>query len=88
VLRAFAEIWVRLTIKIAMARSSVPRCSSYWAAGPSSPTWLMFAVLGNASSGGAAAPLLLPPLHAFIGRFLSSGATVNIIHNAVYFGNV
>ncbi len=34
------------------------------------PTWLLFVILGNTSSGGAVAPPLLPPPYAFIGRFL------------------
>lgn len=49
------------------------------------PTWLLFVVLGNTSSGGAVAPPLLPPFYAFVGWFLPPGATVDIIRGAVYF---
>lgn len=49
------------------------------------PTWLLFVVLGNTSSGGAVAPPLLPAFHAFIGRWLSPGATVEALRGAIYF---
>ena len=49
------------------------------------PTWLLFIVLGNTSSGGAVSPPLLPPFYSFIGRWLPPGATVSALRNAVYF---
>jgi hypothetical protein len=49
------------------------------------PTWLLFVIVGNAASGGAVAPPLLPPVYAFIGRWLPSGATVEALRNVVYF---
>jgi hypothetical protein len=49
------------------------------------PTWLLFIILGNTSSGGVAPPLLLPQPYAFVGRFLPPGATVGIVRTAVYF---
>ena len=49
------------------------------------PTWLFFVVLGNASSGGAVAPPLLPPPFAFVSQWLPSGATVTAMRDAVYF---
>jgi hypothetical protein len=49
------------------------------------PTWLFFVILGNASSGGAVAPALLPQPFAFISRWLPSGATVSALRNAIYF---
>ena len=49
------------------------------------PTWTLFVILGNTSSGGAVAQPLLPPFYAFIGRFLPPGATVSIVRTAVYF---
>jgi hypothetical protein len=48
------------------------------------PTWTLFVILGNTSSGGAVAQPL-PPFYAFIGRFLPPGATVSIVRTAVYF---
>jgi hypothetical protein len=49
------------------------------------PTWLLFVVLGNSSSGGAVAPPLLPGPFAFVSQWLPSGATVTSLRNAVYF---
>ena len=49
------------------------------------PTWLFFVVLGNSASGGAVAPPLLPPLFAFLSRWLPSGATVTALREAIYF---
>jgi len=49
------------------------------------PTWLLFVVLGNSSSGGAVAPALLPAPFAFVSQWLPSGATVTALRNAVYF---
>ncbi|MDT7801200.1 MAG: hypothetical protein QOI78_4633 [Actinomycetota bacterium] len=51
------------------------------------PTWLLFVVLGNSSSGGAVAPPLLPAPFAFVSQWLPSGATVTSLRNAVYFVN-
>jgi hypothetical protein len=49
------------------------------------PTWLFFVILGNASSGGAVSPPLLPPPFAFFSEWLPSGATVTSLRDAVYF---
>jgi hypothetical protein len=49
------------------------------------PTWLLFVVLGNSSSGGAVSPPLLPRPYAIISQWLPSGATVTALRNAVYF---
>jgi hypothetical protein len=49
------------------------------------PTWTLFVILGNTSSGGAVAQPLLPPFYDFIGRFLPPGVTVSIVRTAVYF---
>ena len=49
------------------------------------PTWLFFVILGNASSGGAVSPALLPQPFAFLSQWLPSGATVSALRNAVYF---
>jgi hypothetical protein len=49
------------------------------------PTFLLFVVLGNSSSGGAVAPPLLPPRLAIVSEWLPSGATVTAIREAVYF---
>jgi hypothetical protein len=49
------------------------------------PTWLFFVILGNASSGGAVSPPLLPQPFAFISQWLPSGASVTSLRNAIYF---
>ena len=49
------------------------------------PTWLLFVVLGNSSSGGAVSPPLLPHPYRIISQWLPSGATVTATRNAVYF---
>jgi hypothetical protein len=49
------------------------------------PTWLFFVVLGNASSGGAVSPPLLPQPFADLSQWLPSGATVTALRNAIYF---
>jgi hypothetical protein len=51
------------------------------------PTWLFFVVLGNSASGGAVAPPLLPHAFAIISQWLPSGATVEALRNAIYFGD-
>jgi hypothetical protein len=51
------------------------------------PTWLFFVVLGNSASGGAVAPPLLPHTFAIISQWLPSGATVDALRNAIYFGD-
>jgi hypothetical protein len=82
---SFGELWGALALEVTVAALV---CSTFivlvggWAI---LPTWLLFVVLGNASSGGAVAPPLLPPFYAFIGRFLPPGATVDTIRSAVYF---
>ena len=49
------------------------------------PTFLLFVVLGNASSGGAVAPPLLPRPFAIVSQWLPSGVTVTALRDATYF---
>jgi hypothetical protein len=82
---AFFALWVALGAQIAVAalfNATMLTLIRHWAM---IPTWLFFVAFGNAASGGAVAPPLLPPFYAFIGRFLPNGATVETIRNAVYF---
>jgi hypothetical protein len=81
----FAELWAVLAAEVAVAAlfnswmlTLIPR----WAI---VPTWGLFIAIGNASSGGAVAPPLLPAFYRFVGRFLPNGATVETLRNAVYF---
>jgi hypothetical protein len=84
---SFAELWLAFGAEIAVAAlfcSTMLVLIGRWAF---IPTWLLFIVLGNTSSGGAVAQPLLPQPYAFIGRFLPPGATVGIVRAAVYFGH-
>lgn len=81
----FPEIWVAVAAEVAASAlfcSLMLVLAGRWAI---IPTWLLFVVLGNTSSGGAVAPPLLPQPYAFIGRFLPPGATIGTIRTAVYF---
>jgi hypothetical protein len=49
------------------------------------PTWALFILLGNPSSGGAVAAPLLPAFFAAIGRWLPNGATVSALNTAAHF---
>ncbi|HEY2765045.1 MAG TPA: hypothetical protein VGJ13_13715 [Pseudonocardiaceae bacterium] len=49
------------------------------------PTFLLFMVLGNTSSGGAVAPPLLPRPFAIVSQWLPSGVTVTSLRDAIYF---
>jgi hypothetical protein len=49
------------------------------------PTFLLFMVVGNPSSGGAVAPPLLPSLFGIVSQWLPSGATVTALRDAIYF---
>ena len=83
----FAELWFALGADMAAAAlicSALIVLIDRWAI---IPIWLLFVVLGNTSAGGAVAAPLLPPVYAFIGRFLPPGATVGIIRTAAYFRN-
>jgi hypothetical protein len=49
------------------------------------PTFLLFMVVGNPSSGGAVAPPLLPSLFGIVSQWLPSGVTVTALRDAIYF---
>ncbi|MDO9397123.1 MAG: hypothetical protein Q7T71_11305 [Herbiconiux sp.] len=49
------------------------------------PTWILFILVSNPSSGGAVAPQLLPPFYEFMGRWLPTGATVRALRDLTYF---
>jgi hypothetical protein len=81
----FAELWLILTLQTAIAalfNSTMIVVAGRWAM---LPTWTVFIVLGNPSSGGAVAPPLLPVFFAALGRVLPTGATVAALHTAAYF---
>ncbi len=79
------ETWGILTLQVvtvAAFASTMAYLVGRWAI---LPTWLFFVVLGNASSGGAVAPPLLPRPFALVSEWLPSGAAVTSLRNAVYF---
>ncbi|MGZ4312466.1 MAG: DUF3533 domain-containing protein [Solirubrobacteraceae bacterium] len=81
----FPELWGALAAEVAAAalfNSAMLTLIGRWAI---IPTWGLFIAVGNAASGGAVAPPLLPAFYRFVGRFLPNGATVETIRNAVYF---
>ena len=49
------------------------------------PTWILFVLLGNPSSGGAVASQLLPPFFETVGRLLPTSATVSAVRDLTYF---
>jgi FtsH-binding integral membrane protein len=81
----FPELWAALAAEVAAAalfNSAMLTLIGRWAI---IPTWGLFIAIGNAASGGAVAPPLLPAFYRFVGQFLPNGATVETIRNAVYF---
>jgi hypothetical protein len=81
----FAETWAILVLQllaVASFSSLMAVLINQWAI---LPTWLFFVVLGNSASGGAVAPPLLPRPMAFVSQWLTSGATVTALRDAVYF---
>ena len=81
----FPELWLLVTLQIAVAalfNSTMIVLMHRWAI---IPTWGMFILLGNTSSGGAVSASLLPQPFAFLNHALPSGAAVSAIHSAAYF---
>jgi hypothetical protein len=81
----FPELWLLVSLQIAIAalfNSTMIVLIHRWAI---IPTWLMFILLGNTSSGGAVSASLLPQPFRFLNHALPSGATVSAIHSAAYF---
>ncbi|WP_242657836.1 DUF3533 domain-containing protein [Mycobacterium kubicae] len=81
----FPELWLLTSLQIAVAaafNSTMLVLIHRWAI---IPTWGVFILLGNTSSGGAVSPSLLPQPFAFLNHALPSGATVSAIHAASYF---
>ncbi len=81
----FPELWLLTSLQIAVAaafNSTMLVLIHRWAI---IPTWIVFILLGNTSSGGAVSASLLPQPFAFLNHALPSGATVSAIHAATYF---
>jgi hypothetical protein len=82
--RAIAE-WAILTAHVVAVSSFASVMTVLLDAWAIVSTWLFFVILGNASSGAAVAPALLPQPFAFLSQWLPSGATVSALRNAIYF---
>jgi len=81
----FPQLWLLTSLQIAVAasfNSTMLVLMHRWAI---IPTWVVFILLGNTSSGGAVSASLLPQPFAFLNHALPSGATVSAIHAATYF---
>jgi hypothetical protein len=78
-------LWAASSLEIAASALFASTMLVLFANAAIIPTWLLFVVLGNTSSGGAVATPLLPAFFAFVGRYLPPGATVSILHTAAYF---
>ena len=81
----FPQLWLLTSLQIAIAaafNSTMLVWMHRWAI---IPTWVVFILLGNTSSGGAVSASLLPQPFAFLNHALPSGATVSAIHAATYF---
>ena len=81
----FPELWLLVSLQIGIAatfNSAMLVLMHRWAI---IPTWIVFILLGNTSSGGAASASLLPQPFAFLNHALPSGSTVSAIHTAAYF---
>jgi hypothetical protein len=81
----YFELWLLVSVQIAIAalfNSTMLVLIHRWAI---IPTWAVFILLGNTSSGGAVSASLLPQPFAFLNHALPSGAVVSAIHSATYF---
>ncbi len=81
----FPVLWALVSVQIgvaAMFNSAMLVMIHRWAI---IPTWLVFILLGNTSSGGAVSATLLPQPFSFLNHALPSGAAVSAVHSATYF---
>ncbi|MCW2688254.1 MAG: rane protein [Mycobacterium sp.] len=82
---SFAELWLLISVHVAIAalfNSTMLVLMPRWAI---IPTWGVFILLGNTSSGGAVSAPLLPQPFAFLHSALPTGAAVSAIQAATYF---
>jgi hypothetical protein len=82
---AYPEEWAILALQLLAVASFTSLMSDLVGRWAMLPTWLFFVVLGNASSGGAVSPALLPQPFAILSQWLPSGAAVGSLRNAIYF---
>ena len=79
------EAWGLLTLQMATASAFAGTAALLVGRWSILPTWLLFVVLGNTSSGGAVAPALLPEPFSALSRVLPTGSTVSALRSAAYF---
>jgi len=79
------EAWGLLTLQMATASAFAGTAALVVGRWAVLPTWLLFVVLGNTSSGGAVAPGLLPEPFSTLSRVLPTGSTVSALRSAAYF---
>jgi hypothetical protein len=79
------EAWGVLTLQMVTASCVAATMSVLVGRWAIVPTWLLFVVLGNTSSGGPVAPALLPQPFSFLSRALPTGSTVSFLRSAAYF---
>ncbi|MGI4893603.1 MAG: hypothetical protein ACRYF3_00645 [Janthinobacterium lividum] len=81
----FLETWWALGLQMITAASFAGTMSVLIGRWALLPTWALFILLGNTSSGGAVSAALLPQPFGFLHRWLPSGATVSALRSAAYF---
>ena len=82
-----AEAWGILALLLLVAASFAEVTSFLIGRWAVLPTWVLFVILGNTSSGGAVAAPLLPQPFAFLSQWLPTGVAVTAMRDAVYFRN-
>lgn len=83
----FLETWWALALQVLTASSFAALMSVLVGRWAILPTWALFILLGNTSSGGAVAPGLLPEPFSTLSRVLPSGALVSALRAAAYFND-
>ncbi|MCS5732285.1 ABC-2 transporter permease [Herbiconiux daphne] len=82
----FVPVWAVLTATVFVAGTVYSffrvAIGGQWAL---LPTWVLFVLISNPSSGGAVASQLQPPFFEFVGRWLPTGATVRALRDLTYF---
>ncbi|NAZ82699.1 DUF3533 domain-containing protein [Kineococcus sp. R8] len=81
----FVETWWALGLQMATASTFAGTMAVLIGPWAVLPTWTVFVLLGNTSSGGAVSPGLLPQPFAVLHEWLPSGATVSALRAAAYF---
>jgi hypothetical protein len=79
------ESWGILSLQVITVAAFVSTMSVLIGRWAILPTFLLFMVVGNPSSGGAVAPALLPQPLAIVSQWLPSGLTVTALRDAIYF---